>query len=204
MKWLSLDVETSGLNCIVNQILEIAVVIDDTSYPQNIIKNLPHYHRVIKHDWITWDEDACRINRRYVHALLNGDLKSLGQVISPHELVDDLRHWLVEKGLNPKNLTCGGKNFATFDWGFLKQLWNYDDMLYIHKRVIDPAIFFHDKKDNKLPDTKTCISRCDFLDLDEENHHPVEDAERVIVLVRDGLKRLLPLEEPLHGLPTKG
>ena len=49
MKYVSIDIETTGINPLVNDIIEFAAVIDDTN-AKVPIENLPKFHRYIKKD----------------------------------------------------------------------------------------------------------------------------------------------------------
>jgi len=117
--------------------------------------------------------------------------------------------WLESCEFDPYKtaITPAGKNFASFDRGFLKELPGFD-RIKIHHRVIDPAmLFFNPTIDKAPPGTEECMRRAGIEG--DVKHTAVEDAIAVIKMIRFGFeyRRLLSdiaavgLEEVLPKLP---
>lgn len=183
MPYVSIDIETTGLDPETCQILEIGAVWDDWTKP---IAELPVYHRLVVHDEYR--------GNAYALALNAGLLKQLaGQrepwFLEPSQVADDFATWLKGCGWDgTTSLTTAGKNFASFDRQFLKRLPRFEQVVKLSHRSIDPAILFWRAADDKLPDSKTCYERAG---LDNKvAHTAVEDALAVVRLVRLGIKRL--------------
>ena len=189
MRYCSIDIETSGLIPKTHQILEVVVIVDNTDAPTVPSDQLPTYHRVIVWEEILWQSVAMRMNRRYVEAMMNNNLSSIGETIELQDLASDLKRWLWSVGINPRDITAAGKNFGTFDLQHLKLIPWFSEHLKIHSRVIDPAVFFIEKTDKKLPDTALCAVRAN-LDDQKIDHDPITDARRVVELFRFGFSRL--------------
>ena len=89
-----------------------------------------------------------------------------------------------------EGLTPAGKNFASFDRQFLKRLPDFEGMVRLHHRTLDPAMLFWQPGDEKLPDSKTCYERAGMNG--KVAHTALEDAMAVVWLLRAGIKRLRP------------
>src|SRR5262249_36973616 len=119
-------------------------------------------------------------------------------VIPLSGLMYQFSNWL-SKNHHPFNekkkryeVNTAGKNAAGFDIPFLKEQipgrWPDDkcEEVYFKHRIIDPSILYFDpKKDDGLPDTKTCLERAGIGG--ESSHTAVEDALLVVQLVRKAL-----------------
>lgn len=68
MKFVSIDIETTGLNSESCQILEIGAVIEDTA-SMLPIENLPQYSCIIHHHSITGSIYAINLNKRIFEIL---------------------------------------------------------------------------------------------------------------------------------------
>lgn len=87
------------------------------------------------------------------------------------------------KAGRPK-ITMAGKNFASFDWQFLKtDCFKIDWSVDIRHRTIDVAPMYWQPGDKVLPDTKTCMKRAGLDGI--VKHTALEDARNVVRLVRD-------------------
>ncbi len=184
MKYVSIDIETTGLKRIECDVIEFAAVIEDTcaSIP---VKELPRFHRFIKTTPAGQWEDVAR---KWNYDKWITEIQS-GNFIDHTILAHQFQKWLCVNGLNPASFTVAGKNFATFDIEFLNKLPNWKELLQHHRRVMDPSILFFDpSKDDVLPDTKECLKRAGFINLDSV-HSALDDARMIILLLRTGLAR---------------
>ncbi|WP_133274319.1 3'-5' exonuclease family protein [Hymenobacter radiodurans] len=77
-----------------------------------------------------------------------------------------------------------GKNIASFDLGFLRELPGYGTLVRAEPAMLDPAAFYLNwKKDSRLPTMSICKARAKFDD-NTVAHEAVADALDVIQLLR--------------------
>lgn len=193
MKYVSIDIETTGLDETKCGIIEFAAVIEDTcsATPE---KELPRFQRFLKlPTGIVWEEVAAQWNeKRY--------LKNYNEAIDPKNLAGEFEIWLRVNGISPHKFSVAGKNFQSFDYRFLcakqptlggsliEMIPGWKECIVHHYRVLDPAILFFDPKvDDVLPDTVTCATRAGFSIAPEKRHTALEDARFVVSLLRAGL-----------------
>lgn len=94
------------------------------------------------------------------------------------ETVNDfIIHWAQSLGLKPR-FTLAGKNLAMFDLPFLENMGI--EIPYRH-RLIDPAILYAKADDEVVPELQTCLERAGFEKT--VSHDAVEDAMDVVNLI---------------------
>jgi oligoribonuclease (3'-5' exoribonuclease) len=181
--YVSIDIETTGLNPDTDQILEIGAVWEDWTTPLNELKT---FRCLVQHDNYHGSAYALALNVKLLKELAGPWETSM---LEPHEVGEVFNSWLKGCGWNGKeNMTAAGKNFASFDRQFLRKLPCFDENVYIKHRAIDPAMLFWLPGDNALPDSKTCYERAGMSN--EVAHTAVEDALAVVQLIRIGTERL--------------
>jgi hypothetical protein len=90
---------------------------------------------------------------------------------------------MINGATKPITINVAGKNFATFDMLFLKQLPWWQKLIKIRQRVLDPAILVVDwKNDMSLPNLKQCKERTGIEGI--VTHNALEDAWDVIEVMR--------------------
>ena len=183
MPYVSIDIETTGLDPATCQILEIGAVWEDWTRP---LKELPTYRRLVLHDEYRGNAHALAMNAELLKQL-SGERQPW--FLDEDKVADDLAEWLKSCGWDGKTgITPAGKNFASFDRQFLKRLPRFEQVVRLHHRTLDPAILYWQVTDEKLPDSKTCYERAG---MDPKvAHTAVEDALAVVRLIRMGVKRL--------------
>ena len=185
MPYVSIDLETTGLDEDTCQILEIGAVYDDWTKP---LTELPIYHRYVVHPFYRGQPYALALNSKILKRL-SGDLDQF--CLPPEGIAEDFAIWLDKCGWRggpdgDSRLTPAGKNFASFDKPFLKKLPGFTKVVKLAHRVLDPAIYYwRPLDDDKLPDTKTCLERAGLTG--EVAHTAVEDALAVVKLIRYGV-----------------
>ena len=108
---------------------------------------------------------------------------------TPDELLPQLQAFLVEHGFlpDPQGLvavTLAGKNVASFDLGFLKELPGWGTLVRADPAMLDPAAFYLNwHKDSRLPTMAICKARAGFEDH-EVAHEALADALDVVRLLR--------------------
>lgn len=198
MKYVSIDIETTGLNPKTDQILSIGLVVEDT---RNILPldDLPKLEVRICREKITGDLFAINMNKDLIEAICNSEVgeKNPNPVVSENE--PWVEYWTESSaavrifkflqshgvlGTDVRSLTVAGKNFATFDKLFLENFPQWQRFFRIRSRILDPAILFVDwKSDSELPNLSKCKQRANILDH-SVSHVAVEDALDVIKLLR--------------------
>lgn len=180
MKWLSIDIETTGLNPLKDQILQFAAVIEDSLIPRPV-DSLPYFQCYLGHRRIEGDPFAIAMNYKIIKQIANGNPTL---VIHPQEFFHKFMDWLNGFELGSERITMGGKNVASFDRQFLKYLPSWNDKLFGH-RTIDPTMcYWLPESDLKLPDMKTCAQRAGIEVDHDQLHDALYDARLVIQLVR--------------------
>lgn len=194
MKYLSIDIETTGLDPLKDQLLSFGVIIEDTENPLPF-DEIPKFHAAIKRNRIEGDLFAINMNKelietinQYMNSSDNSRSNSGMEFYNEDEIVSGFRRWLITNNftqLDKKitNLTVAGKNFGTFDKLFIERLPRWKQYFKIRQRIIDPAILFVDwKNDNSLPGLSACKTRAKLNP--NVTHNAVEDAWDVIELLR--------------------
>lgn len=189
MIYVAIDLETTGVDPEKNDILEFGAVIEDMQTP---IENLPRFRKYILKKEYVGQPVALSMNKNIIDILAQYDPKlpmdqQKYEYCNDYDLIATFIKWLIQYEIItnedwPEYFTVAGKNFATFDWRFIKKL-SYGNKLHISPRVIDPAIlYFNPFTDLKLPDTATCLERAGFPVVLE--HTTIEDSLDIIKLVR--------------------
>lgn len=185
MRYLSIDIETTGLNEEKHQILEFAAVLAETTN-DTLVEDLPFFHTRIFWSELIGDPIALAMNANLIKEMPK---KREPGYLFISELGQEFLNWLSKYIKEDDKISIGGKNFGSFDRRFLNKvvMWNWKKF---HHRYLDPAICFYNQKDAVLPDISTCIERAG-IDWDKNKlHNALEDARLVIQLLRVGLKNL--------------
>lgn len=187
MKYLSIDIETTGLDPETCQILEIAVILDDLKKPLSgrPITDCPSFHCYVVHPQIQGQAYALSLHSEMLRRIAKREPGYL--YVRPERMDWEVRHWLWDQDPSwdlTQSVMVAGKNFGSFDRQFLQRLpcWG----LQFHHRSLDPALLYFDPQvDQELPSTGECLRRAG-LDL-QLDHTALADAELVIQLLRHKL-----------------
>lgn len=189
MKFLSIDIETTGLDPQKNQILEFGAVAIDTS-----CGNAPYvddFRAVFIHQELTGNPIALTMNKELINDIscvlkskdfdfnIQNELELNDVCVrSSEEFQKYFDQWLERIGFTER-LTLAGKNLASFDLKFLEAAGI--KIKYRH-RMIDPAILYVDwSTDETLPDLQQCLDRAGIEKSVE--HTSIADAMDVAELV---------------------
>ena len=187
LSYVSIDIETTGLDLATCQTLEVGAVIDDWKTP---IDELQRFRRVLLYQTVTGNPYAMALNAGLLKQIASPPQPCTdGEFCQPEELGGEFAEWIKANGLDPLSLQAAGKNFASFDMQFLSRVPRFNEHVRFRHRILDPAIlYWRPLEDERLPDSKTCYERAG---LDNKvAHTAVEDALAVVRLVRLGIKRL--------------
>lgn len=178
MRYISLDLETTGLDPTRDQVLSLAMVAEDTEHPNVPLVELPHLHLYVKHERYSGDAFALALNVGILKELAAKPEDRIHTVVlSGEDLGRAVAHWLGGQGISRlRKGTLAGKNVAGFDLQFLP--WLKD---YFHHRVIDAGSVFIDWKADKVPSLIDLSTR---LGTFAPTHGALDDARAVIDLLR--------------------
>lgn len=177
MKYLSVDIETTGLDREKDLILEFGAIIEDTNNPLPY-EELPKFHRYIRYGRYEGSAYALALNKGILDILAENkhpDITSLDRF--PIHVGD----WLQKYNLRFTKNNVAGKNFRDFDFEFLRHvpLW---EMKY-KRRFIDPAmLYWNPFIDDELPNQDLCLERAGINET--VDHTALGDAWQVIQLIR--------------------
>lgn len=220
MKYISIDIETTGLDPEKNKVISIAAIIEDTENKLPF-DECPKINLAILQNELIGSARAITINKQLISEIAdyqdaNDETRRLIDIQSDYKFVreDDVAKefywWLDENGFGyglydnsggygvivdgkhkpaingatkPITINVAGKNFATFDMLFLKQLPWWQKLIKIRQRVLDPAILMVDwENDESLPNLKQCKERANIEGI--VTHNALEDAWDVIEVMR--------------------
>lgn len=190
-RYVSIDIETTGLDKQICQLLEVGAVIDDLDNMGDALETLPKFHCYIVRDFY--------VGEPYALAMHAEIFKRISKREAPYSYFTELEFatafhkFLFSHGLDERSIKVAGKNFASFDEHFLtpvfRNLPDYakaKDMKFSH-RVLDPAILYWQRdKDSWIPGSSVCMERAGMDG--EVAHTALEDAQMVVELVRGKLK----------------
>jgi DNA polymerase III epsilon subunit-like protein len=188
-RYLSVDIETTGLDPETCDILEFGAVIDTIS-PDGAtvpVEQLPSFHAYLARDSYRGEPYALSMHPAIFRRIA---VRQEGfRYLAPERLGFEFRNWLIDQGFPlPEGKTrvkvqCAGKNFAGFDRAFLAKLDGFLDYIELAHRSFDPGtLYFDPRTDKAIPSTEECLKRAG-LDATVA-HTAVEDARNVVRLLR--------------------
>lgn len=191
MKYVVIDIETTGVDPENNQILEFGAVIEDSANPLPI-EEIPKFKCIVNHKSITGSPFAINMNARIFNILAEfhsaKEIELRNKIAKEHNILDTrsmciyFASWVRENGLlGPINIA--GKNYAVFDKLFLDQTesWKYE--VNCERRFLDPSILFVDwEKDIKLPSLDDCLQRAGIPT--QVTHDALQDAIDTLLCFR--------------------
>jgi oligoribonuclease len=205
MKYLSIDIETSGLDSEKHTTLSIAAIVEDTKNKLPF-DQCPKFNVIIPRRDIygtptalIMNGDIIKLMRDYIDGddevkrLLNFNSGYL--FIEESNVVKAFYEFLLENGfgsdehsskdnLKPITINVAGKNFATFDQKFLNCLPWWKKLIRVRSRILDPAmLFWNPYEDETLPSLKECKERAQIDPV--VKHVALDDAWDVIQLMRN-------------------
>lgn len=145
MRYVAIDIETTGLSPTLDQVLHVAMVAEDTerveAWP---VSDLPFFEALIYHDRIAGDPFALAMNYELIEAFahlnpVEAVVELRGRSVPVYSdldnVLDEAKIWLVNTHDHDGPYVAAGKNAAGFDLQFLGPEWKRE----FHHRVIDPG-----------------------------------------------------------------
>jgi DNA polymerase III epsilon subunit-like protein len=197
MIYVSIDIETTGLDRQNDQVLEVGAVIEDTE-KQLYYEEIPKFNAILKYDRLSGSPFALSLNARILEILKNIPRKSdearpdymkEHNIINPEDLGLAFFTFLTSNGYEETEhgdvrIITAGKNFASFDRPFLENIPNFTEYVKMGHRCIDPVNHYIDfMNDTDLPSLNVCMERAGVEG--EVTHKAVEDAWDVVRVLRE-------------------
>ena len=179
--YCSLDLETTGINALHTNILEIGAVIDSTDGKQYEGTIRPEFHCYVVQDLYTCDPYAASMHPEIFKRI--AEREKPFYYYSPNEAVFQLSLWLSVSWPKDQPVFFAGKNFAQFDLPFLRRLPGFEETISFHPSVLDPGPLFLDPLiDSKNPNLSVCCERAGLEN--HVTHTALEDALQVSSLIQ--------------------
>lgn len=195
MKYVSIDIETTGLDRKSHDIIEFGAVLDDIK-DQRPIEELPRFHCYFlppNGDNFTGSPFALSMHPKTFLRIANREKPYT--YVHPNKFGFMFRKFLVKNGYSEEHdqvvINAAGKNFGAFDLPFLQEKTDLLKHVNVRHRIIDPTSLYYRGGDDSLPGTSECKKR--YNELSGESlpttveHTAIEDAIDVVYLVRYAL-----------------
>lgn len=183
MRYVSIDIETTGLDPASCVMIEIAAIVDDTQLP---FEEREEFHHYINPGNVTGSMEAIAMHLdKWPRIVEDGML--------PAYVAAQLLNFFTEnfcgegEMIHDKRPVVAGKNFASFDLNFLSP-WFAELGIIPNYRYLDPTALWLEPEDVEPPDLAVCCVRAGIPFKDQ--HDALEDAAAVCLLLRKGLERL--------------
>ena len=188
MRFVSIDIETTGLIPTKHMILEIGAVIGDFVTP---VDQFSTFRRVICRELIVGHPYALDMNAALIKEIAHRSVG--GYVDSCRQAYRDMKLWLLREGFpvtadQRVKFTAAGKNFAGFDLPFLRGEIgevgevSWDAEFVVKHRVFDPGSLYFRHGDDVIPDLATCMKRAGIEGV--VTHTAIDDALNVVKVLR--------------------
>ena len=199
MKYVSIDIETTGLEPGFHQVIEFGAAIEDTENLIPICK-LPTFRALIKHNEYTISPFCLRLHKDLLDELTGfqknnpGGWEDYYKEINTYVCMDSalpylFTGWLKKNGIDPtQKVVVAGKNFNKFDLPHIKPI--LKSSVKFHRRVMDPTTLFTLPTDQEPPNLGECARRAGLEFTGNGYHSAVGDAIMVIELLRAGWNKL--------------
>jgi hypothetical protein len=178
--YVSIDIETTGLDPTNCQTIEVGAVIDDWVSP---IDELPTFRCYVNHIVFTGEAYALSMHADIFRDIATG--KTGVKILRPNNVTGHFVRWLLTNCLDPRRekILIAGKNFGAFDKVFLEALYSWKKEVNMKHRFIDPGnMYYIPGVDDGPPSTEECLKRAGLPPVVQ--HRALDDALDVIRLIR--------------------
>lgn len=178
MKYLSLDLETTCLQPSPDHILQLSIVVEDTTKADIPVEELPHFTCFVKQPKIVGEAFALGMNG-WILDFISGRVKN-----APYPVLEPTMAWreardFIEEHFGTTKVTVAGKNVAGFDIPFLPD----EIRKSFRHKVLDPGpMMVNWATDDQVPNFPLCKERAGLEG--DVKHDAREDAMDVIRLLR--------------------
>lgn len=184
MKYISIDLETTGLDPEKNDIIEFGAILDDLK-EQKPLEELPKFHAYICKEEYTGQPFALSMHPTIFRRI--ADREKGFNYLYPNTLGREFQKFLLNHGYALEKekivrINVGGKNFASFDLQFLKNKTNFLSSVRISHKILDPGVLCLNESDENVPGLEQCLKR---IGIDKEvSHNTLDDALDVVKVLR--------------------
>ena len=183
MIYVSIDIETTGINEETCDILEFGAIIDNLKDIKPIA-TLPRFHCYFIKPEYNGSPTALAMHPIIFKRIANREKPY--NYISADRFGNQFKNFLLDNKFEQDKgrvyINAAGKNFAYFDARFLEKKTDISKHVAFRHRILDPAPSFLNSNDTELPRTEECMKR--MILKYKANHTAIEDAEDVIRMVR--------------------
>ena len=184
MKYCSIDIETTGLDNEIHQLLEFGCVIDDLENPLPA-EELPRFQCYFPTNVFTCSAVAAVMNTEIIRRIGEADREKYN-FINANKFGARFKEFLIKNGFEQKKqkvtINAAGKNFSGFDGPFMSKHTDIDKHVKYRHRVLDPGILYMNKTDDAVPNMGECKIRAGLSEF--VAHNAIDDAIDVIHLIR--------------------
>lgn len=194
--YVSIDIETSGIDPKTCEIIEFAAVLDDLScaHPPSVDR-LPSFHCYLAKDSYTGEPYALSMHSTIFRRIAERHLeenRNKYHFFSAERFGNSFKQFLLNNGYALEHdkvvITAAGKNFAAFDLQFLKYDSDFCKHIDVRSRVLDPGVLFLNSNDNQIPGMEECKRRAGMDGF--VSHDALSDAKDVVCLCRKGINKI--------------
>lgn len=186
MKYVSIDIETTGLDPETCQVLSVGMIVADTENPLPF-DECPKAEIVCNGQDIRGNAFALQMNAQLIDDIAKGTERDHRDYVHPDNMSMAIKSWL-EIHFGQEKFTIAGKNFGSFDDHFMSKLvYEWDRMR--HHRMLDPAPLYTGITDEKLPNLTSCLERAG-LGGPTSHHDALSDAWDVIRLIENHFSKV--------------
>lgn len=182
----SIDLETTGRASSWCQVLEIGIVLWESTDFVTPVADLPSFHAYVVHDHIHGEPKALAMNARILERI--ADRTPGYDYLVPGEVGQAVKQFFCDHAPGVDEVSPAGFNFDGFDRQFLAQLPSFG--VGLAYRSLNPAnLFFDPMVDAKLPSSSEVFRRAGVVVKAEDRHTALGDARATIEALRAGYNR---------------
>lgn len=178
VKYVSIDIETTGLDPATCDIIEFAAVVADTTQ-DTPVDELPYFHTYILLETYVGEPYGLSMHPETFRRI--AEREKPYAYTRPCDVTPAFKVFLERCGL-PDRVWAAGKNVGSFDLPFIKFAIPGLYSLFRH-RVLDPGIlYFNPATDKEVPNLATCLVRSGSTHL--VGHTALADARAVVAVLQ--------------------
>ena len=187
MRFVSIDLETTGPDPWVHEILEFAAIIYDTHRPVPR-DEAPQFRVLLQPTFAQANAKALQMNQALVEELKAPTFETI--VVTSAALPDRFAAFLEQHGFlrherGTIRIQAAGKNFDKFDRIFLERQPHFRQRISLYRAALDPGLLYWNPASDKqwIPNMVACKKRAGFADTTVA-HRALDDAWDVVQLVQ--------------------
>lgn len=179
--YISIDIESTGLDADVHQILEFAAVlwVNDGPVEDQPYVNFVVDPRIEGEKYIVGDPYALQMNHRLITKIVEGEGRAISFVMSR------LKQLLHTYGISPENpIAIIGQNFGKMDFQFLRRVEDWPANYFSH-RFFDVSTIAATRDG-----MQSAANILDIPDIEGDKHEALYDARVALHWVREYFDRM--------------